>query len=87
MKQALRALPLSLLTALFATAALAPAAQAQGYPSKPVRIIIGYSPGGSADAGIRPLARKFACSAGSSLYYGITRGSRRQAKTASQTAA
>ena len=57
MKQALRALPLSLLTALFATAALAPAAQAQGYPSKPVRIIIGYSPGGSADAGVRPLAR------------------------------
>ncbi len=57
MKQALRALPLSLLTALFATAALAPAAQAQGYPSKPVRIVIGYSPGGSADAGIRPLAR------------------------------
>jgi len=57
MNQALRALPLSLLTALFATAALATAAQAQGYPSKPVRIIIGYSPGGSADAGIRPLAR------------------------------
>ena len=44
MKQALRALPLSLLTALFATAALAPAAQAQGYP-----------PGGSARGGFRPV--------------------------------
>jgi tripartite-type tricarboxylate transporter receptor subunit TctC len=30
---------------------------AQGYPNKPVRVVIGYAPGGSADAGIRPLAR------------------------------
>ena len=29
----------------------------QGYPNKPVRIFIGYAPGGSADAGVRPLAR------------------------------
>ena len=33
------------------------AALAQGYPTKPIRVVIGYSPGGSADAGIRPLAR------------------------------
>ena len=32
-------------------------AWAQGYPNKPVRIFIGYAPGGSADAGVRPLAR------------------------------
>jgi tripartite-type tricarboxylate transporter receptor subunit TctC len=30
---------------------------AQGYPNKPIRVVIGYAPGGSADAGIRPLAR------------------------------
>ncbi|HTO46445.1 MAG TPA: tripartite tricarboxylate transporter substrate binding protein [Burkholderiales bacterium] len=29
----------------------------QGYPNKPIRVLIGYAPGGSADAGIRPLAR------------------------------
>jgi tripartite-type tricarboxylate transporter receptor subunit TctC len=31
--------------------------QAQTYPNKPIRVVIGYAPGGSADAGIRPLAR------------------------------
>jgi len=30
---------------------------AQAYPNKPIRVVIGYAPGGSADAGIRPLAR------------------------------
>src|SRR5215212_3444455 len=33
------------------------AALAQSYPSKPIRVMIGYAPGGSADAGVRPLAR------------------------------
>jgi tripartite-type tricarboxylate transporter receptor subunit TctC len=33
------------------------AAAAQGYPSKPIRLMIGYAPGGSAEAGARPLAR------------------------------
>ena len=32
------------------------AALAQGYPNKPIRVLIGYAPGGSADAGVRPLA-------------------------------
>ena len=32
-------------------------ASAQAYPNKPIRILVGYAPGGSADAGIRPLAR------------------------------
>jgi tripartite-type tricarboxylate transporter receptor subunit TctC len=38
-------------------AAAISAALAQGYPSKPIRLLIGYSPGGSAEAGARPLAR------------------------------
>jgi tripartite-type tricarboxylate transporter receptor subunit TctC len=32
-------------------------ALAQGYPAKPIRLMIGYAPGGSAEAGARPLAR------------------------------
>ena len=35
----------------------ASAALAQGYPSKPIRLMIGYTAGGSAEAGARPLAR------------------------------
>src|SRR4051812_24298962 len=42
--------------AALALGAIAPAC-AQGYPNKPIRIFIGYAPGGSADAGVRPLAR------------------------------
>ena len=34
-----------------------PAAMAQPYPARPVRILIGYTPGGAADAAVRPLAR------------------------------
>ena len=30
---------------------------AQAYPNKPIRVIVGYAPGGSADAGIRPLSK------------------------------
>ena len=30
---------------------------AQGYPNKPIRLLVGYAPGGSAEAGARPLAR------------------------------
>ena len=33
------------------------AAFAQAYPNKPIRVVVGYAPGGSADAGIRPLAK------------------------------
>ena len=43
---------LFLASALFAGAALA-----QSYPNKPIRLMIGYAPGGSAEAGARPLAR------------------------------
>lgn len=30
---------------------------AQNYPNKPIHILVGYAPGGSADAGVRPLAK------------------------------
>ena len=49
-----RALP-SLLAAV--AAALAAPALAQSYPNKPIRMMVGYAPGGSADAGVRPLAK------------------------------
>jgi tripartite-type tricarboxylate transporter receptor subunit TctC len=32
-------------------------ALAQGYPNKPIRLMVGYAPGGSAEAGARPLAK------------------------------
>src|SRR5476649_2312593 len=47
-----------ILAGLLATAAAwAPLLHAQAYPTKPIRVIVGYAPGGSADAGIRPLAK------------------------------
>lgn len=49
---ALRAAPIAVLIAASISAALA-----QGYPNKPVRIMVGYAPGGAAEAGLRPLAR------------------------------
>jgi tripartite-type tricarboxylate transporter receptor subunit TctC len=45
------------LLAVLACATLVSAALAQGYPTKPIRLQIGYAPGGSAEAGARPLAR------------------------------
>jgi tripartite-type tricarboxylate transporter receptor subunit TctC len=44
-------------TLLLAVAASAGQAHAQAYPNKPIRVVVGYAPGGSADAGIRPLAK------------------------------
>lgn len=45
-------------TLLAAAACYAPHAVSQSsYPNKPVHIIVGYTTGGSADAGLRPLAR------------------------------
>lgn len=32
-------------------------AQAQGYPNKPIRVVLGYTAGGAADAAARPLIR------------------------------
>ena len=32
-------------------------ALAQSYPNKPIKMLVGYTPGGSVDAGVRPLSR------------------------------
>ncbi len=45
---------------LTATALLAPMAQAQTYPTKPVRFLVGFAPGGGVDTVARTLAPKMA---------------------------
>ena len=45
-------------TAILAAAAVfAPQLHAQQYPTKPIHVLVGYAPGGAADAGVRPLAK------------------------------
>ncbi len=46
-----------LLGAALAFVAAAALAQPQPYPNKPIRMLVGYAPGGAADAGVRPLAK------------------------------
>ncbi len=40
-----------------AIACITSTALAQSYPNKPVKILVGYTPGGAVDAGVRPLSR------------------------------
>jgi tripartite-type tricarboxylate transporter receptor subunit TctC len=48
---------LQLASATLALPAIAPIARAQAYPARPVRVIIGYTPGGSADLTARLIAQ------------------------------
>lgn len=45
------------LAVLAAALVASPPAAAQGYPNKPVRVLLGYTPGGAADGAMRPLAK------------------------------
>jgi tripartite-type tricarboxylate transporter receptor subunit TctC len=56
-----------LATALLVTVAVAPAAQAQDWPTRPVRIIVPFAPGGSADVFGRYLAQRLQESLGQSF--------------------
>ncbi|MEI6724022.1 MAG: tripartite tricarboxylate transporter substrate-binding protein, partial [Betaproteobacteria bacterium] len=49
---------ITLALALAAGAFLHPAAQAQSYPAKPVKLIVGFTPGGGVDINARLLASK-----------------------------
>jgi tripartite-type tricarboxylate transporter receptor subunit TctC len=50
--------PFYFLTAFFLALAFATSAQAQGYPSKPLRLVLSYPPGGITDLVARTLAQK-----------------------------
>jgi tripartite-type tricarboxylate transporter receptor subunit TctC len=59
------ALPRSALAILFA--AFAAASAAQSYPSKPIRLLVGFTPGGTADVSARVIAARMAQALGTTI--------------------
>jgi len=52
------------ITAFVFACLVAAAASAQGYPSRPVRLVVGFAPGGSTDVTARIIAERFSVSLG-----------------------
>ena len=61
--------------AVAAALAVLPAAHAQGtgYPSKPVKLVVGYAPGGATDIGARLMADALGKDLGQSLVVALER--------------
>ena len=57
----------SLLVCVFGTVLFANAAQADDYPSHPIRLIVPYAAGGSADATARVIARQIGKTTGHTI--------------------
>ena len=59
-----RAAGICLVLSIFALAISATAAQAQGWPNKPIKLIVTFAPGGGSDAFARPLITKLSTQLG-----------------------
>ncbi len=62
--RAIRAAAICLVPSMIVLAIIATAAQAQGWPNKPIRLIVTYAPGGGSDAFARPLITKLSTQLG-----------------------
>ncbi len=62
--RAIRAVSICLVMSILVLAIIATTAQAQGWPNKPVRLVVTFAPGGGSDAFARPLITKLSTQLG-----------------------